>query len=916
MNTKSLYKKISIIVICIIMVAVLAVPMSADASTKGNGATLKVAFYPLTGFFEYDDNGQEVGYGVDFLNMISMYTGIHFEYVKADSRESTKQMLMDGKADIRMPGTLPSSPSTTLEYTEQSVIDTYYAVMTLKNRKNLYYEDYDQFKKLRIGVSQGLYDTARLADDLAEENITEKNLVFYDGYNECREALAKGEIDALVSNIMDLDNEMKQLSRFAKVSNYITMAMDSPYLERINDAIAVIKLNEPAFMSDSYKRWFPERIAVPFTREEMTYISSVDSINFSFRNGQGYLTRKNKDGEFEGFYPSLAKVICDKIGVKYEQYDESDNGAANQAVLLDVYYDHVWAENVGLAITQPYFAVNYYEITRKNDAAPDRKSCKVAAIKRFRVTQDYISHGYRDEQMLWCENYEECIDAVSDKKADITYVNSYAAEYYLNLYRYTDLSSTLTGYSHQVCIGVAGDEREILSNIMEKVLSTMTNDELNALMVEITSQQPAQDLFIEWTYENPLRSILLVSGLFILLIVIIALSIFNSRTRKQNVLLMDSTNAKQDFLSRMSHDMRTPMNAIIGFSSFGKETEDLDEAKEYHSKINQSGKYLLQLINDSLDLNKLESGKYVLNLEPYWNRDFDESIENILRPKAEEKGVEFVLRNQTVDPVALMFDKVRLQQIFVNLINNAIKFTPKGGHVLFSIESENAGGKERVVHFTVTDDGIGMSEEYQREKLFEPFEQENFHGGEEGTGLGLAIVKDLVDAMGGTITCHSKLGEGTTFDIYIKTDIAENVEKIKRANEISIDNLQGKRILMCEDHPLNREIMEKILEKAGMIVDSASDGKQGLDMFEGSSMGYYFAILMDIRMPVMDGLTATKAIRKLEREDAQILPIIALSANAFREDVADCIDAGMNEHLAKPIDPQLLYRTLLKYVDR
>lgn len=515
------------------LAAVRELPVQAGTSTD---VTLRVAFYPLDGFFEYDEQGQETGYGVAILDMISKYTGIHFTYVEADSWESTKQMLLEDKADVRMPGTLPQTPSTTLDYTEHSVVDTYYAIMTLNSRSDLYYEDYDTIAELKIGISQNLYNTTEMETILSDLGVSLENLSFYDGYNECREALENGSIDALISNVMDLDGEMKQLERFLTVSNYISMRIGSPELVTINDALSQIKLNEPTVLSDLYKEWFPDRVKVPLTKEETEYVQSLDSLCFSFRDGQGYLARKEEDGHFVGFYPKVAQWICRELGVEYEEDELSNEKKEQLTIYPGFYYDHVWAEKNQTDITNPYFQISYYEMKRKNTIL-DKNTCSVAAVENYRVTQDYIKSGYREDQMVWCDDYASCIEAVDQGKADVTYVNSYAAEYYLAMYRYNGISSSLTDYSNQACFGVWNDETGLLSSILNKMITRMTSDELETLMLSCTSEKPEQNLFLEWLYVDPVRSMISASILVAACITLACLIFFMNRMRKKNIAL-------------------------------------------------------------------------------------------------------------------------------------------------------------------------------------------------------------------------------------------------------------------------------------------------------------------------------------------------------------------------------------------
>lgn len=380
-----------------------------------------------------------------------------------------------------------------------------------------------------------------------------------------------------------------------------------------------------------------------------------------------------------------------------------------------------------------------------------------------------------------------------------------------------------------------------------------------------------------------------------------------------------ASDAKSEFLSRMSHDIRTPLNGIIGMTYLTQEMHDLPpEARENLAKIDMSSKFLLGLINDILDMAKAESGKIELHLEPYPFDEFMGYLDAVIRPLCAEKGqhLEFNIgpRRLKVAPVA---DKLRTSQIIFNVLSNAVKYTPEGGTIVYSVDEHWLPDGRVAIDHTISDTGIGMSQGFL-DHLFEPFTQEGRNDISElrGSGLGLAIVKRLIDAMGGSIEVESELGHGTTFKMHFAFDAVplDDDQDTPAVAATSGDHgqLHGKRVLLCEDHPLNQEIARSLLEERGVLVDIAEDGEAGLHMIENSSVGFYDAVLMDVRMPVMGGYETTRAIRALDRQDLREVPIIAMTADAFDDDVRTCLDAGMNAHLAKPIDPETLYATLGK----
>lgn len=382
---------------------------------------------------------------------------------------------------------------------------------------------------------------------------------------------------------------------------------------------------------------------------------------------------------------------------------------------------------------------------------------------------------------------------------------------------------------------------------------------------------------------------------------------------KALVAATSASRAKSDFLSRMSHDLRTPMNVIMGSASLALDSvNDPMETEKALVNITNSSKYLLGLINDCLDIEKINSGKVELHPAPYPYLNFYNDIKAVIDPLCRQKNITLVMDEvYSVEP-AIIADKTRMEQIFYNLLSNAVKFTPAGGTV--EMLTRNISVSDGVVSFDsiVRDNGIGMSEDFQ-EHMFEAFAQENDNASPEyqGTGLGLVIVKQLVELMGAEIGVKSTKGVGTEFAIHFRFPLAlECLAYETEKPPVPIERLNGKRVLLVEDHPLNRMIAKKLLEKAGIDVTEAENGREAVDRFKSVTEFFFDAILMDIRMPVMNGQEAARAIRALPRGDAVSVPIIAMTANAFDTDVEASIRAGMTAHLSKPIEPQLLYSTL------
>ncbi|MEG1602780.1 MAG: ATP-binding protein [Cloacibacillus sp.] len=376
--------------------------------------------------------------------------------------------------------------------------------------------------------------------------------------------------------------------------------------------------------------------------------------------------------------------------------------------------------------------------------------------------------------------------------------------------------------------------------------------------------------------------------------------------------------AKSDFLSRMSHDMRTPMNGIIGLTNLAQGAKDLsDETAEYLANIESSSQYLLSLINDVLDMSSIESNKLMLNLQPVYTKEIVDRVVAACTPLASAKDLTFKLTLINTDFDWIKTDKLRLQQIFINILGNSVKFTPPGGKIEWIVECLGYDDDVRHDKLIIRDTGVGMSADFLP-KIFEPFDQEDndFSASCTGTGLGMPIVKNLVEAMGGSIEVKSEKGAGTEVIIVMDFERTTPVPDAPLLDQTAQIDLSGKRILICEDHPINMQIACKLLEKKGASAARARNGKEGVNAFMNAPAGYFSAILMDIRMPVMDGLEAARLIRSQNRPDAKTIPIIAMTANAYDEDRQKTKEAGMNKHLAKPIEPRIFYEALDEFLNK
>lgn len=1057
--TKAPLKNIVLRIACLLFLA-FAAPGTGDA------ATLKVAFYELDGFFERGHEGAESGYGVELLERISEYSGIRFEYVPASSWERTKEMLLSGEADIRMPGTLPTSPNSRLGYTGESVLNTYHALMSLKSRGDLYYKDYGHFSALKIAISGSLYNNTAIHKYLDGIGVTGKKLVFYDEYLRCREALDSGEADALISNIMDMDGDMKVLARFNSVSNHISMRAGDPNLKKLDAALNEIKMDDPSFLPLLYQKYYPERTVTPFTREEAEFVLNSGTITIGQLPGRKtFAYRDEATGKTSGIFIDLCELIAKKSGLRFK-YDflpagmrEADwfDKTGGQAI-AGVMYSRANNLSPGLARSDAALITSLATVGRKN------WSFDTGQVQRIAVPFGNVSGNvalqylYPNAKIMTYGTNETCLEAIRSGRADIMLQNVYIAGEALQSPRFDRLQIfPVFQINEEMRFITPGDKETLLLSVLNKTIASLTADELNKVIVANTISKPYRITWLDTYYKfrAPIMLIgallLIAFGLFIFILVIRHKNM--KRLQAKNVQLAEAyeqarvaSNAKSDFLARMSHEIRTPMNAIIGLTTLAADhADDPREVREDLNKVAISSRVLLSIINDILDMSAIESGKLKIAHAPFDFKQLISSLTTVYYAQCKAKGIGFQTKLSGSVDEWLVGDQLRVNQILMNLLSNAVKFTDSG-EVRLSVEQwgERRQGKT-FLRFTVSDSGCGM-DRGMIERLGRPFEQESAdtarrHG---GSGLGISIVKNLVGMTGGALDVKSVKGEGTTFTVSLPFDSCNKNEELpymdfKKLRVLAVDDekdalcyvsavlerigarhtsvstgeeameamaaadsendpynvcivdwkmpgmngievtkrirarydrktvviiasaydhsevdepareagadrfvtkplfqstlfdllmtlsggefaksdpaaaafdFTGRRVLMAEDNGMNRIVGEGLLKKANILCETAVNGREAFEMFTASAPGFYDAILMDIQMPVMDGYEATRAIRASAHPEAQTIPILAMTADAFTEDVAAALQCGMDDHIAKPIELDVLLSAL------
>ena len=532
-----------------------------------------------------------------------------------------------------------------------------------------------------------------------------------------------------------------------------------------------------------------------------------------------------------------------------------------------------------------------------------------------------VSLLFPDAEIKQYDTQEECLKAVANGKVGATVIPSSK----INLLNESPLTKSLSfaemaKRQELAMFTTKGNRRS--ATIINKAIEQSSNI-LNGVVLAQNSvsekKMTLQDVLAEHAgFVIGVSSVII----FILLLLVYSLSVSRKKQMEALKEAQDANAAniaKTTFLNHMSHDIRTPMNAIVGFTDIAMKRKPDKEVENCLKKIRQSSEYLMTLINDVLDISRIESGKLEYKPVPVDLRDMINTVLSIARGYTENRDLNFYVSREELKNPYVMADELRIREVLLNIISNAVKFTKDGGTISFA--AENGPGNDEhhmIVRYRISDTGIGMSEEFQT-RIFDEFSQEN--GGArtsyKGTGLGMAIAKQYVDLMGGKIEVSSKKGIGSTFTVEIPLLIAEQI-LIEKEETLRKDmDLHGLHVLLAEDNDLNAEIAVDLLEEQGMIVTRTVDGKSALAQFCNTAPGTFDLILMDIMMPEMNGYETTTAIRNLpDRPDGKKIPIIAMTANAFAEDVQAALNAGMDDHVAKPIDMSILISVITKYIER
>ena len=938
---QTLMRKSVCALLSLLLLLSVVLPVKAAAET----APVKVV---RVGSFEdtfnyVNEKGARKGYGYELLQTLSGYTGWQFEYVTCDWSDCFEK-LENGEIDIMGGISYTEDRAEEMLFSDEPMgVEKYYLYADL-SRADISASDFKTLNGKKIGVLMGTEPEVMLTEweekyGLKTEHVNISN------NEDVKQKLANHEIDCFVSleESFWAERGISTITCVGESGIYYAINKNRPDLkEELDDAMRALDEAVPFYTADLYKRYFSMDYTPILTGEEKAWLKEHGAIKMGFlTSDSGVSTFDPATGEFTGVITDYIQFAADCLGnqelefqlVGYDSKEAELDALKSGEIDMIFHFDQNpnLAEEYHFACTNTTWTSNLMAVTNKQHFNENNVN-RIAVPQNKLSLKKYLAFYYPQWEIVDCDTQEDAAKLVKDGQADcfVTWISSE------NKYskKYSFYSVPLVNPVRS-CFAVNSGNRSLLS-ILNKTIKAMPVNMLAGALAMYKSS--ARKVTLSDFIKDNFFMALLVSSIAVAAILLTILKLLRKArkaeaaarkaandTQKLNAKLQvavenaeSANHAKSTFLFNMSHDIRTPMNAIIGYADLAsRHLDDPAKLKNYMENIQVCGQNLLMLLNNVLDLARIENDKTemeysVSNIE----KDFRNCVA-MFRNQADSKGQTLMVTTQLQYPY-IYADIPHLTEICTNLVSNAVKYTGAGGTIRCNVmqkPGEKEGWCDTVV--TVADNGIGMSQEFQKH-IFEPFERERTStvSKVEGSGIGMGIVKKLVGLMSGTVEVESRIGVGSTFTVTIPCRIAsEDETQAKRETNPSDQKcLCGTRILLTEDNDLNAEIATELLQEEGCTVDRAKDGVECVDMLEKAANGTYQLILMDIQMPVMNGYDAARKIRGLDDPQKANIPIIAMTANAFTEDRQVALDAGMNDHIAKPINMNVLVPTLRKYL--
>lgn len=892
-----------------------AAPSTAPApatDSPSESKTVRVGYFTSRNFQEGGADEHKRGAGYEYLQKIASLTGWNYEYVYAPFGECL-EMLENGEIDLMGDVNYTLDRSRRMRFSSYPQGSEEFWLFTNRKHEALAEGGYSALEGCRIGVNSDTYPE-KLLEQWLETKQIEATVVPCTDDQALTEALVYGTLDAIVAPGLIMDSDAVSITSVGGGDYYFavnTKRLD--LLSELNAAMAEINTSDSDY-SRKLVAQYENKSSRNFllNRQEKKWLADhQNTIRVGYFDDK-FPFSGTRDGELSGILKTVLDTIAQQYGITiitqpYTTTDEMRAAIEKKEIDLagPIIRDLDVLEQMGAVATDAIYEVT--PVVIYNGHSFDENSAVIATTGASLYSDQIVSVSSKDITTRKYATFNDCLQAILDGEADATIIASARINELDDNPLMKKLSFAEIANRQKLVMVTMKDDRRV-GTIVNKAIAQSASLLTGVVLAEnsVTNDRATLHELVQANAGTVMFIAVAIIGVLLLL-----LSRLVVGQRKLEAALAEAREAnaanvaKTTFLNSMSHDIRTPMNAIIGFTNIALSMSPEEKVRNCLEKIMKSSDYLMSLINDVLDISRIESGKIKYEPVPCDITEITDTVLAVAHGFLQGRNIEFAVTRGTPTAKYVYADELRIREVLINILSNAIKFTKDGGTIRFEVEDQPVGdGKHVEVRYRISDTGIGMSEEYQAH-LYEEFSQESdgARTNYKGTGLGMAITKRYVDMMNGEIHVKSRQGVGTTFTVELPLRIADVAPEKKSETGCTERDLQGIRVLMAEDNDLNAEIAITLLEEKDMVVTRAIDGQDVIDQFRAAPAGSFDLILMDIMMPQLNGYEAPQAIRSIaDRPDGKTIPIVAMTANAFAEDIAAAHAAGMNGHLAKPID--------------